>query len=277
MELIPLATWLSENCRKRIILAKELLEVFVVSFPNLKKPPKPQVEADTYSQYSSIEQVVDRAVSIVIISSNDRPHHVLALGYRRKSPGTQPLSFNNAVHMHGISCKVPNSVVSYLKRPCWEKLLKEIGDELFLELLVKTVLLLKLGDTYYVQITGTMIPTCLRLNSTAKPNSDSTTRLERGFILYSSRYGKRCGLSNNHILLSNSITSLARQVFALSKGTHPSTRERHIAKGMLKRYAACPVGNILNACCPMPKSSTNVMNLCSSHEEVGKWLNPTHA
>ena len=105
-----------------------------------------------YSQYSSIEEVVDRGVAMVLASGKDRPNHILALGYRRKAPQVSPLSFGDTLHMHGISCRFPNSVVSFLKRPCWENLHRQIGDELFLRLIVHEVMLLKLpvkaeGDT----------------------------------------------------------------------------------------------------------------------------------
>ena len=170
MKFISLRTWLSHRVDKDqlkhtpdaspsnpsgVRLDAELNKVYVVQLsghssrlPSCSSNSTSQQvrkRVQGYSQYSSIEEVVDRAVSTVLASSRDRPNHILALGYRLKSPGVSPLSFGDTLHLHGITCRFPNSVVSFLKRPCWERLHRQIGDELFLHLLVHEVMLLKLG------------------------------------------------------------------------------------------------------------------------------------
>lgn len=84
---------------------------------------------------------------------DDPRRNVLSLGCRVAGPQAR----SELLSVQGVACAFPNTTVNIIRSPPWELLLSRIGDDLMFALLRQHVLLLRMPNRCYLQVTQQMM------------------------------------------------------------------------------------------------------------------------
>lgn len=141
---------LMEKLFKKIELKKFLHTIFVCLPPNIEIPNQISLEQKC-SQSDLVAQVIAELIK------RNKTKHILTRGYGTPRPGSDGIS-----SMYGLQCYFTNTIVNIVKSEKWCELHSKIGDQLMFFILSETIIVMKLPNNCFLQITGYPLATYVK-------------------------------------------------------------------------------------------------------------------
>lgn len=222
--------------------------------------------------------------------------NVLSLGYGTPT-GHRVSNNSNVVDSPAIANFYPNTLVNVLQSKFWALILKSIGDEIMLHILLECSIFQCLENGCFMQLTGPPLSVVSSILQKRRFLLKNTIYIPRISIFYSKTHPRKSGLSKYHFIRTlpsftggncefvnpasrTKAIQLVHKHFALASRNRVGKKHKHsfkrLSKGyigvvsqmqeIMKNHLSCDYSRLLNKYCPISSLPTQTWkDLCQKN------------